>query len=147
MTSPNQCGGFGIKNLKTFNKGLLFKWLWRFEVEGEALWRGVITGIYGEMEGKWRTKVITMPFECGVWRNITKGWDALDDNITFRVGRRVELVFWGQQWCGGLVLKDKFPYCIWFHAKGSYLFSKLGGHKGMELLEIRGSKGISRIGR
>lgn len=55
----------------------------------------IIAGIYGEMEGGWRTKVITMPFECGVRRNITKGWDALDDNITFRVNRRVELVFWG----------------------------------------------------
>lgn len=41
----------------------------------------------------WRTNEIIIPFGSGVWRNITKGWNAFDDNITFRVGdgRRASL--------------------------------------------------------
>lgn len=42
VTSPKQWGGLGVKDLKTFNKAHLGKWLWRFGMEGEALvkWKG-----------------------------------------------------------------------------------------------------------
>lgn len=66
-------GGLGVTDLKVFNQALLGKSLCRFGMKEEALWRGVIADRYGELEGGWRTNEITMPFECGVWRNIMKG--------------------------------------------------------------------------
>lgn len=58
-------GSLGIKDLKVFDKALLGKWLWRFRVEENALWRGVIADKYGIMEAGWRTIDITLPYRYG----------------------------------------------------------------------------------
>jgi hypothetical protein len=39
ICTPYSNGGLNIRNLRRFNKALLRKWLWRFGVEREALWR------------------------------------------------------------------------------------------------------------
>lgn len=48
-------GGLGFKSLEVFNQALLGKWLWRFVVEWESLWRRVIQGKFRELEGGWCT--------------------------------------------------------------------------------------------
>lgn len=55
-------GGQGLEGF--FNKALLSKWLWRFGVEGESLWKGVIVDRYCVMEGEWRTNMITIRVWC-----------------------------------------------------------------------------------
>ncbi|WMV51176.1 hypothetical protein MTR67_044561 [Solanum verrucosum] len=35
-------GGMGIRDLRKQNNSLLMKWLWRYNEEGQALWKGVI---------------------------------------------------------------------------------------------------------
>lgn len=32
--------------------------------------------IYEVLEGAWRTKNISMPHRCWLWRNILKGWEV-----------------------------------------------------------------------
>lgn len=39
-------GGFGISSVLDKNKGLLAKWLWRFEKEELSLWKRVICAKY-----------------------------------------------------------------------------------------------------
>jgi hypothetical protein len=39
ICTPYSNGGLNIRNLRRFNEALLGKWLWRFGVEREALWR------------------------------------------------------------------------------------------------------------
>ena len=39
ICSPYSHRGLAIKNLRKFNEALLGKWLWRFGMEREALWR------------------------------------------------------------------------------------------------------------
>ena len=41
-------GSLGIRKLTTFNKALLGKWLWRFGIEENRLWRRVVVGKFGE---------------------------------------------------------------------------------------------------
>ena len=45
---PIANGGLGIRKLTTFNKALLGKWLWRFGIEENRLWRRVVAGKFGE---------------------------------------------------------------------------------------------------
>lgn len=42
-------GGFGVGNLIYKNLGLLLKWIWRFFMEEDILWRNVIKIKYGDM--------------------------------------------------------------------------------------------------
>ena len=48
---PIAKGGLGIRKLTTFNKALLGKWLWRFGIEENRLWRRVVALKSGEEWG------------------------------------------------------------------------------------------------
>nr|CAN80153.1 hypothetical protein VITISV_037499 [Vitis vinifera] len=49
-------GGLGLRHLEGLNQAFLGKWLWRFSLERESLWRKVILGKFGEVEGGWITR-------------------------------------------------------------------------------------------
>lgn len=38
----------GVRNLKLHNKSLLLKWLWRYNLEGEEIWKKLINVVYGK---------------------------------------------------------------------------------------------------
>lgn len=42
VCTPLRDGGLGVRNVRFFNKALLGKWLWGYNHEREALWKGVI---------------------------------------------------------------------------------------------------------
>ena len=46
-------GGLGIGRLKEKNKALLFKWLWRFPPEQDAIWAKVIRSKYRLLPNRW----------------------------------------------------------------------------------------------
>ncbi|GJU21279.1 RNA-directed DNA polymerase, eukaryota, reverse transcriptase zinc-binding domain protein [Tanacetum coccineum] len=41
-------GGLGIASLYALNRGLMFKWYWRFQTQGSSLWSRVIKALHGE---------------------------------------------------------------------------------------------------
>lgn len=49
-------GSLGLQNLSNFNKALLGKWLWRYQMEGDSLWREFIDRKYGGDWGEWCSK-------------------------------------------------------------------------------------------
>ena len=51
VCAPLKNGGLGVRNLTTFNKGLLGKWLWWFGIEKTRLWRRVVALKFGEEFG------------------------------------------------------------------------------------------------
>ena len=53
VCTPLHSGGLAIRSLRTFNKALFGKWLWRFGNERQALWRRVIGAKYGCEGGGW----------------------------------------------------------------------------------------------
>ena len=56
-----------------FNEALLGKWLWRFGIEEDALWRQVIEMKYGRVWGGWYTRAVIGPYDVSLWKNINKG--------------------------------------------------------------------------
>ena len=52
-TRSKKKGGLGIGNLRSKNKALLFKWLWRFPNEQDTLWAKVIRSKFGLDSNKW----------------------------------------------------------------------------------------------
>jgi hypothetical protein len=51
VCSPISEGGLGIRNLMMFNRALLGKWLRRYGLEREALWRVAVSSKYGSIWG------------------------------------------------------------------------------------------------
>lgn len=49
-------GGVGIRSIKTLNRALLIKWMWRFGIERESLWRKVVAGKYGGALNGWDSR-------------------------------------------------------------------------------------------
>lgn len=86
---------------------LLGKWLWRFGLEENALWREVVIEKYGTLEGRWRTRDVTVSFGCSMWRSIIKGWNDFNSLITSRAGGKNQ--FWNRKWYGENPLRVSFP--------------------------------------
>ena len=63
---PIAKGGLGIRKLTTFNKALLGKWLWRFAIEENRLWRRVVALKFGEKWAGWTSKLGRGVHGCGL---------------------------------------------------------------------------------
>nr|GEY48750.1 RNA-directed DNA polymerase, eukaryota, reverse transcriptase zinc-binding domain protein [Tanacetum cinerariifolium] len=53
VVTPKEKGGLGVSSLYALNRGLLFKWVWRFLTQWSSLWARVIKAIHG-MDGSIR---------------------------------------------------------------------------------------------
>lgn len=58
-------GGLGIRRIKLHNKALLSKWLWRFGMERDSLWRKVVVARFGE-ESNWESRKVRGRHGCGI---------------------------------------------------------------------------------
>ena len=74
VCKPMQVGGLGIRRLRSFNSALLGKWLWRYGLETNALWRRVIEVKYRNVWGGWCMKKLTNSYGISLWRFIRSGW-------------------------------------------------------------------------
>jgi hypothetical protein len=60
-------GGLGVRNLIQFNRAMLGKWLWRYAMENEGLWRLVIETKYDNLRRGWYSKEVIGLFGVDVW--------------------------------------------------------------------------------
>jgi hypothetical protein len=109
ICSPYINGGLAIKNVRLFNEALLGKWLWRYGLEREALWRKVIREKYGSMEGGWMSKIPRGSHGVGLWKFIRAGWDTFSRFVKFQVGDGSCIWLWEDVWCIDEPLKEAFP--------------------------------------
>uniref|UniRef100_A0A2N9GQ47 Reverse transcriptase domain-containing protein n=1 Tax=Fagus sylvatica TaxID=28930 RepID=A0A2N9GQ47_FAGSY len=109
VCTPKEAGGLGVRSLFWTNKALLGKWLWRFGLEDQHLWRRVIVAKYGADLGGWCTLPITGPHGCGLWKGIMSGWEDYFQQVEFVVGQGNRIRFWKDKWCGGTSLMVLFP--------------------------------------
>lgn len=65
--------GVGVRNLRTFDKALLGKWMQWYHQKEAALWRVVIDSKYGSVWG-WCSNEVRGSHGVGLWKNIQNGW-------------------------------------------------------------------------
>ncbi|RVX23694.1 hypothetical protein CK203_000525 [Vitis vinifera] len=78
-------GGLGMRRIDSLNKALLGKWVWRFAVEKDNLWRLMIGVKYGQEEFGWKTKEGRGTYGVGVWKEIMKEAKWCWENIKFKL--------------------------------------------------------------
>jgi hypothetical protein len=66
ICSSKVSGGLGVINMIKFIRALIGKWLWRFALKRDALWRKVVDIKYRSMRGGWCTKEVGGSFGVGV---------------------------------------------------------------------------------
>lgn len=114
VCKPVDQGGLGIRSIREMNRALLNKWLWRFGVERQVLWRRVIATRYGEEHHGWRSRVPSGAFGYGVWRGINEGIIVFSRYIKLKVNNGENVSFWHDPWCSPQPLCSLFPSCYRF---------------------------------
>ena len=109
ICSPCMNGGLAIHNLRVFNEALLGKWLWRYGLERDTLWRRMINGKYESLGIGWSTRVVNGPYGVSLWKHIRSGWEKFERFIAFKVGNGARTKFWVDTWCGDTPLNIQFP--------------------------------------
>lgn len=69
-----------------FNKALFAKWIWRFAMDREFLWRNVIAWKYGFEDGYWCSKKVRGSYGVGLWKSIMMGFKDSIRGVAFKVG-------------------------------------------------------------
>ncbi|RVW46009.1 LINE-1 reverse transcriptase-like [Vitis vinifera] len=109
VCTSKEKGGLGMRRIESLNKALLGKWVWRFAVEKDNLWRVMIGVKYGQEEFGWKTKEGRGAYGVGAWKEIMKEANWCWENIKFKVGKGTRIKFWLDQWCGDERLSHAFP--------------------------------------
>ncbi|KAG6713315.1 hypothetical protein I3842_05G145000 [Carya illinoinensis] len=109
VCNPMRDGGLGIRNVRILNRSLLGKWLWLYNNERGALWKGVIDLKYGCETGGWCSKEGRGSYGVGLWKFIRKGWDSFASNTQLSLGDGRRIRFWKDNWVGDTALWEAYP--------------------------------------
>ncbi|XP_057808906.1 uncharacterized protein LOC131023384 [Salvia miltiorrhiza] len=109
-------GGLGIKDLESFNKALMAKWIWRLLTERESFWVRVVQASKGEIgwDGEGLCFEKKREVKSWWWKRVVSlsggdGGKWLRDNLMLKVGEGDSIQFWNHCWVGGKSLKERFP--------------------------------------
>lgn len=69
-------GGLGVRDLESFNKALIGKWLWKYFRDNNSLWVKVIDSLLREGRVWWRDRVLSGTGERGRWF-----WEGLEKQL------------------------------------------------------------------
>ncbi|XVF49153.1 hypothetical protein PTKIN_Ptkin03bG0245600 [Pterospermum kingtungense] len=108
--------GLGIIDLSLKNRALLNKWIWRYSMEDDALWRRVVDSIYGGSRTDLLPPICNQRKFSRIWRNVTQPLriseefsDTFIQGLGFLLGNGEKISFWHDEWIPGVVLKWSFP--------------------------------------
>ncbi|GJS39463.1 RNA-directed DNA polymerase, eukaryota [Tanacetum coccineum] len=110
---PKEKRGLGVSSLYALNRGLLFKWVWKFYAQKTSLWARVIKAIHG-VDGKVGKAINSGASSC--WTSIVREVEVLKQQgvnffeyLQLNMGNGESTTFWEDRWLEGSVLKDIFP--------------------------------------
>ncbi|GJZ43822.1 RNA-directed DNA polymerase, eukaryota [Tanacetum coccineum] len=103
-------GGLGVSSFYALNRGLIFKWIWRFLSRDQSLWAQVIHALHGS-----NTSTLSASYSS-LWSSIIKECNALKSqglylisHCKIRVGNGMYTSFWHDQWLGDSCLRLSYP--------------------------------------
>ncbi|KAJ0743947.1 putative reverse transcriptase zinc-binding domain-containing protein [Helianthus annuus] len=139
VTSPKKLGGLGLCRLGDINNAFLLKWLWRYRVEGDSLWRRVIDAIHGSAR-QWEMYP-SKACISGTWSRLVKNCEKIKvgescgiNMVRGLVGNGLSIRFWLDPWVSSVPLKTLFPSLFRLEAnKWCLVADKIGGHQGSGL--------------
>ncbi|CAN0887943.1 Putative ribonuclease H protein At1g65750 [Linum grandiflorum] len=107
---PMDRGGLGIMDLRSMNKALLGKWVWRFSVERDSWWRVLISMKFGlERGSEWRSGCAGFSSGWSVWFWIWKESSEFWNLAFVDPGGGEWVRFWHDYWLPGKHLGRDFP--------------------------------------
>ena len=143
ICAPISSSGLGIRKIRLFNEALLGKWLWRFEIEKDALWRQVIEMKYGCGWGGWCTRSMNGPYGVGLWKNISQGWPSFSRHILYDIGDGSRVKFWEDRWCGETSLTVRYPDLFRFcRNKDASVVELMKSSNGVLFWDVRFFRGV-----
>jgi len=107
-------GGLGLGSLMSKNISMLFKWIWRLNSSGHALWKQVTSHFYsptfkngipklhGNISLFWKDILSILDQNCVIG-------SVLRQNIKFMNGDGSFILFWSDVWIGSNALRSIFP--------------------------------------
>ncbi|GJS27598.1 RNA-directed DNA polymerase, eukaryota, reverse transcriptase zinc-binding domain protein [Tanacetum coccineum] len=106
-------GGLGVSSFFALNCALLFKWIWRFIVNGPSLWSRFIAAIHGSRGALDNplpfTRHSTWLDIVGEFKKLSiKGIDLIS-LIIKKVGNGEQSYFWDDVWLGDSKFRDLYP--------------------------------------
>ncbi|KAL4577516.1 hypothetical protein LXL04_013625 [Taraxacum kok-saghyz] len=114
VLGPKDKGGLGVGSLMALNSALLFKWLWRFYVDPDSLWRQVINGIHNGSRKP--IHLLGKKTLNGTWYSIVKILQDLakldieqQSIFRFSIKSGNNIRFWLDKWAGNNPLAVSFP--------------------------------------
>lgn len=109
VIKPVECGGLGIRSLVELNKTLQGKWLCRFLLEKDALWRRAIAAKFGTNRMGWFTGGAMRSHGRSMWKNIDGQKGNFQNCIVWKAGKGNEIRFWLDPWLEWGLLCKQFP--------------------------------------
>ncbi|XP_057249213.1 uncharacterized protein LOC130590681 [Beta vulgaris subsp. vulgaris] len=112
---PKMMGGLNVCNLYLQNLGLLFKWIWRFFLEPNSLWRQTIQAKY-HYSSSFRMGDLNHLSKGGPWRGICNrilnhqgARELLEFGSRRKIGNGEDTLFWHDSWLTEVATKHRFP--------------------------------------
>ena len=109
ICSSKEKGELGFRDLSLVDKALSGKWIWRFTVEDNSVWKYVISIKYLVEEGGWYTKTTRGNSGLSPWKDISSEIGLMKLNCVFAIGDGSIVRLWEDTWCGESPLCDIFP--------------------------------------
>lgn len=107
LCQTKECGGGGIKALKTMNNAFLSKLIWRMRVEPDALWVQVLKGKY-MLERKEGIIPVARATDSRLWKELVIIWEVFNDNAVFEVHDGMGVRVWLDNWLEGEGMLNKY---------------------------------------
>lgn len=115
-TKTKDNGWLGVDDMINKNVALVFKWWWRFSMEGNFLWKKAICSIHRLPHEIPLMQQQNNIYNGSIWSSIRSvdKWGKKFKSITnqgwwMRIGDGRKNKFWMDKWIGDGCLKDKFP--------------------------------------
>lgn len=128
LCKPRRDGGLGFRNLQSFKKALLCKWMWRFIKDKNSLWIRVVASRHGEprLASKGLSGVKEGRRKTGWWKNVLAHGRWFWDRVHRKLGNGKNTNFWEGAWSGESSVKSLFPYLFHLSAKRGATINEMG---------------------